>query len=282
MSSSRRTIDAARLVERHGLGGLVEPFSARSVIASTLLGTYPPRLQGRLLVALAERFDIAPGTTRVALSRMLTAGELVADDGHYMLQGRLAERQQRQDAGRRPPSASWDGTWEQAIITVSGRSSNERVHTRRLLQALIFGELREGVWLRPANLSYDRLPSTRAELTKSVTWFTAGPIDEESAAELAASIFDLSGWASLASKVIDAADEAVIGLERTAGESGMVAGFTVAAAALRHLVHDPQLPIQLQPSGWPSGQLRSAHQQLDTTLSVVLREFFASHRKSSE
>ena len=50
--------------------------SARSVIASTLLGTVPPRLPGRLLVAFAGEFGIQAGTTRTALSRMVDRGEL--------------------------------------------------------------------------------------------------------------------------------------------------------------------------------------------------------------
>ncbi|HJR38673.1 MAG TPA: PaaX domain-containing protein, C- domain protein, partial [Nocardioidaceae bacterium] len=66
--------------------------TARSVLASVLLGTEPPWLPTRLLVRTAELFGIADGTARVALSRMLSAGEAVAEDGGYRLIGRLAER----------------------------------------------------------------------------------------------------------------------------------------------------------------------------------------------
>ena len=64
--------------------------SARSVIASTLLGTVPPRLPGRLLVAFAGEFGIQAGTTRTALSRMVDKGELRhLDGGQYELDGDL-------------------------------------------------------------------------------------------------------------------------------------------------------------------------------------------------
>ena len=70
--------------------------TARSVVASTLLGTHPPRLPGRLLVAFAEEFGINPGTTRVALTRMVDRGELArVDGGHYSLAGALLDRQAR-------------------------------------------------------------------------------------------------------------------------------------------------------------------------------------------
>ncbi len=77
------------------------PLTARSLIASTLLGTHPPVLPGRLLVRLGELFGIAEGTTRVALSRMVAAGELETEDGRYRLVGAaLLARQAAQERGR--------------------------------------------------------------------------------------------------------------------------------------------------------------------------------------
>src|SRR3954451_21504623 len=84
--------------------------TARSVIASTLLGTDPPRLPGRALVQVAELFGISEGTTRTALSRMVASGELATDAGAYELTGpRLLERQARQAASRRAARHRWHG-----------------------------------------------------------------------------------------------------------------------------------------------------------------------------
>src|SRR3954470_1143428 len=77
------------------------PLSARSVVASTLLGMHPPVLSARVLVKSGELFGIAEGTTRTALSRMVNAGELVVEDRSYRLAGRLLERQARQDVSRK-------------------------------------------------------------------------------------------------------------------------------------------------------------------------------------
>ena len=71
------------------------PLSARSVIASTLLGSDPPRLAGRLLVAIGEPFGIPRGTMRVALTRMVDRGELTNIDGTYKLRGELLQRKER-------------------------------------------------------------------------------------------------------------------------------------------------------------------------------------------
>jgi phenylacetic acid degradation operon negative regulatory protein len=57
--------------------------TARSVVASTLLGTSPPRLPVGVLVRAAELFGISEGTTGVAWTRMAAAAELVAVDGPY-------------------------------------------------------------------------------------------------------------------------------------------------------------------------------------------------------
>ena len=84
--------------------GAERPLTARSLVASTLLGTQPPVLPGRVLVRLAELFGIAEGTTRVALSRMVAAGELEVDDGRYRLVGpALLARQATQEHGRVVP-----------------------------------------------------------------------------------------------------------------------------------------------------------------------------------
>ncbi|HEX8582205.1 MAG TPA: hypothetical protein VF640_07745, partial [Acidimicrobiales bacterium] len=97
------------------------PLTARNVIASTLLGVRPPELAGRVLVRSGELFGIAEGTTRVALSRMVAAGELEADGGRYRLTGRLLARQARQAESRTGATGPWDGTWRLAVVTADRR-----------------------------------------------------------------------------------------------------------------------------------------------------------------
>ncbi len=72
---------------------------------------------GRIL-EFTSLFDLADGTVRTALSRMVAAGDLVNDDGVYRLAGRLVERQAQQDAGRQDPPSDWDGNWWTVAVVV--------------------------------------------------------------------------------------------------------------------------------------------------------------------
>src|SRR6202453_1286309 len=77
------------------------PLTARSVLASALLGMDPPELPVAQLVRLTGLFGISANGARVALSRMVAAGEVTTDgSGTYRLTGHLQDRQARQSASR--------------------------------------------------------------------------------------------------------------------------------------------------------------------------------------
>ena len=89
----RNSADAARTPGR--------PLTARSVLASALLGMDPPELPVAQLVRLTGLFGISENRARVALSRMVAAGEATSDGtGRYGLAGHLVARQTRQSASR--------------------------------------------------------------------------------------------------------------------------------------------------------------------------------------
>ncbi len=251
---------------------LLRPLSARSLVASILLGSHPPSLSGRLLVAMADRFAISEGTTRVALSRMVDRGELTNVDGVYTLAGPLLERQERQDRGRHGVEPQpWDRSWEQAVVTATGRSSSDRTRLRRALAGLGLGELREGVWMRPTNLDPERQPTARAEIVDQVAWFRLAVVANESAVELVGQLFELDCWAATATSLAAAISQAQERLETD--DDAVVSGFNLASATLRHLVHDPQLPPELAPPTWPAADLRRAYQDYVVAYQQLLRHF---------
>lgn len=152
----------------------LRPLSARSVILSLLLGTHPPELPARELGRLVERFDVGGSTLRAALSRMVASGDLRRTDVGYRLSDRLLERQRRQDESVRPRTRAWEGDWELVVVTATGRGPAERADLRTRLTGLRLAELREGVWLRPANL--DRpLPAGLDEVAERGTIRPARP-----------------------------------------------------------------------------------------------------------
>lgn len=219
------------------------PLAARSVVLSLLLGSHPDRMTPAALTRAGEHFGIPAATLRVALSRAVAAGDLRRVDGDYVLGERLVARQQRQDEAVEDAETPWDGSWEMAVVAVAGRSAAERAALRDQLYGARLGELREGVWLRPANLR--RAASYTQEPVLSC--FRATP--EEDPARLAARLWDLAGWAADGRALLDllaATDEPAPRL-------------SVAAHLVRHLTTDPLLPASLLPADWPGADLRAAY-----------------------
>jgi phenylacetic acid degradation operon negative regulatory protein len=243
-----------------GLGK--RPLTARSVVASTLLGTYPPRMATRLLVRTGELFGISEGATRVAVSRMVNNGELVADGNGYRLAGALLDRQARQDASRQAERGPWDGHWDLAVVVEGRRAATQRSHLRDAMRRLRLAELREGTWMRPANLAPTPETADRLILAEQCERFSALPRDEPE--RLAAELWDLDGWAAEAHRLIGAL--ATWNRPLDAGDvEALAPSFVVSAAVLRHFLADPLLPDQLLPPNWPGEELRSAYATTRTT-----------------
>ncbi|MFD2684328.1 PaaX family transcriptional regulator C-terminal domain-containing protein [Streptomyces phyllanthi] len=221
----------------------LRPLSARSVVLSLLLGTHPPELPVKELVRRVEPFGVAGSALRAALSRMVSAGDLRRTDSVYRLSDRLLERQRRQDAAVRPETRPWDGDWEMVVVTATGRDPAERAELRARLTALRLAELREGVWLRPANLLRTRPPG----LGRAVQHFTTRP--DRPSGDLASSLWPLDTWAAKAEALL-----AHIARTRQPADR-----FTALAAAVRHLLADPVLPPELLPADWPGPELRAAY-----------------------
>lgn len=249
------------------------PLTARSVIASTLLGIDPPRLPTVLLVRSGELFGLSPGTTRTAISRMAAAGELEPDGDGYRLAGRLLERHARQQASRAMLSTPrWDGRWDLAIVTVPDRRcAADRTALRGAMQRLKLAEWREGVWLRPANLDRGRHPTAAAVVEQQCAWVDARPEREPTA--LVAELWPLAAWRDRALADIDRILPLTAQLE--AGETSVLAdGFVVSAGVLRHLLADPELPAALLPSDWPGERLRHHYDRFDRAYKDLWRSWF--------
>jgi phenylacetic acid degradation operon negative regulatory protein len=227
--------------------------SARSAVLSALLGSHPPRLPARQLVRIGALFGIAEGTVRVALSRMVAAGDLLQDGRFYALSERLAERQARQDESRDPHTRPWDGTWEVAVVTAERRAPADRAAFRATMTALRLAELREGTWMRPANL----VRTWPEAATAQCTLIDGRPHDDPTPL-----LWDLDGWAAEARRLERALDRA----------GGLAEGFLVSAAVLRHLLADPLLPRELLPAGWPGAELRARYDDFDRHYREVLYE----------
>jgi phenylacetic acid degradation operon negative regulatory protein len=216
--------------------------TARSVVLSVLLGAHPAWATASELIRLTADFDIKEPTVRVALTRMVSAGDLVRSEDGYRLSDRLLARQRRQDDAINPRLRSWDGTWTTVVITSIGTDARTRAALRTTLQDKRFAELREGVWLRPDNLDVELTSDVldRVRVLRS---------RDEEPAELAARLWDLPGWAGIGREL----------LNEMATAADIPARFVAAAAMVRHLLTDPVLPAELLPEDWPGEALRQAY-----------------------
>ncbi len=237
------------------------PLTARSVLASALLGEDPPQLPVSHLVHLAGLFGINENRARVALSRMASAGEVTTDgSGRYRLAGHLLDRQDRQTGSRRGATRTWDGSWRMVVVTASGRSADDRSARRRALALARLAEQREGVWLRPDNLDLRPDPASDPD----VVLYSVTPRSDPG--ELAATLWDLAAWAGEATRLV----EQMAALPPT-GPGDLAPGFVLSAAVLRHLQADPLLPTELLPASWPGASLRAVYDRWDHRYRRVLR-----------
>ncbi len=238
------------------------PLTARSVLASALLGMDPPELPVAQLVRLSGLFGISENRARVALSRMVSAGEATTDgSGRYRLTGHLAARQTRQSSSRAGATGLYDGSWWLAVVTTTGSAADVRGTRRRALSYARLAELREGVWMRPANVAL-RLPDL---LEPDVETMTAHPDRPE---ELAARLWDLAAWSARASDLLERLDR--LTPDRP---DALAPGFELSASVLRHLQSDPLLPPDLLPAQWPGATLRSAYDAWDARYRDTLQEW---------
>lgn len=216
--------------------------TARSVVLSVMLGAHPAWASAAELIRLTDDFGIREATLRVALTRMVGAGDLIHTADGYRLSDRLLARQRRQDEAMRPTTRPWSGDWTTLIVTSVGSDARARAALRTTLQHKRFGELREGVWMRPDNLSLELDPDVRSRVRVMNA-------RDDDPAELTEQLWDLPSWACTGRQLLDEMSRAV----------DVPGRFVVAAAMVRHLLTDPVLPEELLPRTWPGAELRVAY-----------------------
>ena len=248
------------------------PLSARSVLATALLGADQPHLTVGELVAIASWFGISDGAARTCLWRMVSNGELASDDGTYALAGSLLGRRQRVDEAANADDSMappWDGTWELAVVSLDRRSAADRMALRKAATALHLAELREGIWIRPDNLDPNRLPTLREVLDRQCVHFHGAATDVPT--EFVRSLFNLDGWATDARRLTLAVRDE-LDVEAVHADD-FTYQFALSITVVRHLQLDPQLPAELV-DDWPGHELRGAYRHFDEVFKQRLNTAF--------
>ncbi|HTL87365.1 MAG TPA: PaaX domain-containing protein, C- domain protein [Acidimicrobiia bacterium] len=248
------------------------PLGARSLIASLLLRTSPPRMSGARLVQWCELFDIAEGTARVALSRMVERGELSSEDGVYELAGRVGGRRTAQDWSLDPKRRPWDGTWSLALVSSATRAAADRTALRDAMRRIRMVELREGIWGRPDNLPRAAAPTDAWDVVDSqCTWWSARPEDE-----LGPEPFGATEWSRAAERLRKRLTRATAALDRPT-DVRIAEAFRVGVTALAHIRADPLLPAEMNSSHESADALRAAYRDFEAAFSQALQAWFRTH-----
>jgi phenylacetic acid degradation operon negative regulatory protein len=251
------------------------PLGARSLIASLLLRSDPPRMRGARLVQWCGLFGVVEGTARVALSRMVDRGELRTVDGMYELAGRVGARRATQDWSLAPQVEAWDGGWRMAVVGDNARTAANRSALREAMRRLRYAEIREAVWTRPDNLPRSSAPDESwAIVAEQCEWWRSVP-DGDGRAR-AESLFAVKAWVRSAR----AATRNLAASERALGkgsEGALAAAFAAGASALAVIRLDPLLPPELGDSAQVGDQLRAAYYDYEGAFTPAVRRWFRAH-----
>ncbi|MFI8975797.1 PaaX domain-containing protein, C- domain protein [Nocardia asteroides] len=215
----------------------VRPVSARSALVRILIAADSPTMTAREICAATTTVGYPESTVRVAVSRMVAAGDLVRESRVYTLNPSLRARRTELTA---PRTCAWTGDWEQIVVTAVGRPAAERATLRARLLSLRLAELREGVWMRPANLERP----WPADLDDSVIRLRTRPVEEPT--DLIARLWPLADWSARGHALLAAIET-----------PDPTARFAAICAGLDHLTTDPVLPADLAPADWPVTRLRT-------------------------
>jgi phenylacetic acid degradation operon negative regulatory protein len=247
-------------------GAAVRPLSPRSIVLSLLLGMRTPRRSGAELVAWCALFGVAEGTARVALSRMVAAGELRLDAGNYELRGRMRSRRAEQEFALEPAMRDDDGEWAMLVVVRSGRAARQRAELRSALRHARFAERREGVWVRPANLDHELAPVVAEQCE-------AYRVRPEAPRALAAELFVPKRWAATAREFGSSLRAVTRDLP---DERAIAPAFVEGARTAAHLRADPLLPPALLPARWPGERLRIDYREFQRAFRDAVRSWFAT------
>ncbi|MFC4377718.1 PaaX domain-containing protein, C- domain protein [Nocardia halotolerans] len=221
-----------------GPGVEVRPVSARSALIRILIAADSPTMTSREICTATTAVGYPEATVRVAVSRMVAAGDLVREHRAYTLAPHLRARRDDLVA---PHTVPWQGDWEQVVVTATGRPAADRAALRATLLSLRLAELREGVWMRPANLVRDR-PDDLGDTTITLRTHAV-----EDPAALCTRLWPLTDIARRARGLLGAIEGA-----------DPAATFAAVCAGLDLITTDPVLPTELLPADWAVDALREA------------------------
>jgi phenylacetic acid degradation operon negative regulatory protein len=238
-----------------------------------LLGDYwhlrPEPIPSAALVALLTLFDVTPAGARAAIQRLAKRGFLITGkNGRTTAYAVSPMSQESVDAHvellfRSHIPRPWDGTWSVVGYSLREDQRSTRNALRERLRQSHFGNVHDGLWIRPG----DRRPEVEAMVrdlpappsTGQLTVFTGARLPDESVTATAREAFALDElaaayrrfveqWQPVAARVSSLTDPG----QRGSDDDDLLRARTSIMRDWRELRHsDPMLPQSLLGDDFP-------------------------------
>jgi phenylacetic acid degradation operon negative regulatory protein len=223
----------------------------RSLILDLLSTLSQGTMPVAALVEAAALFDLAPGTIRVALARLLASGQVERDvRGRYRLGAAAAPVQSVVQGwrGLEGRSVPWDGSWWAVHDTGVGRRGPQARRHERALRLLGFRSLRPGLAVRPANLR-GGCAALRDELhalglAPHALVFRLHELDPASE-ERARGLYDAPALRKVYRDSLAELEASSARLGELSEPDAMRESFLVGGRAIQRLAQDPVLPPEI-------------------------------------
>jgi phenylacetic acid degradation operon negative regulatory protein len=250
-------------------------------LITTLLGDYwisrSEQLPSAALVRLAEEFGVSAVAARAALSRLarrdLLESSKVGRRTYYRLTDRAAAvlldgRQRIMSFGLE--QGAWDGTWVLAAFSISEEQRDLRHALRSRLRWLGFAPLYDGLWVSPRADADDaaavlgELDVPTATIFRAQALALAGMRAPQEAWDFGRLRRTYEGFVAQYSPLLARVRNGTVG-----ASEALVARTGIMDTWRTFPNHDPDLPAELLPDGWPRGAARDVFVEIYDTLGAL-------------
>lgn len=233
-----------------------------------LFGDYVRYMGGSIrlsqLSQLLELFGVEPATTRVTLSRMRKDGWVETQrHGREMDYSATPKLLEVLDEGRErifaPSRSPWAGQWTMVLYQIPESRRAERDQLKKTLSWEGFGQLNPTTWVAPRDVREKMCAALSCDANEDihVVTMSTGSLGRDRG--LAQQCWDLEDLATDYRHFIDhCAEWAPLDPSDLTPEEALVARVGLVSAYRQFPFRDPELPVALQPEGWPGDEAYEA------------------------
>ena len=235
----------------------------------------------RVLVSLLGAFGISADATRVVMSRLRAEGwfdsRRVGRESRYALTAQawemLDEGRPRIFERRREP---WSGEWCLVTYSVPEAARQTRDRLRKRMAWLGFGSLAPSTWICPHDKRAEVVKVLEGEPEARFDVFMARSLGLAHDRDMVRRCWDLDGLNEAYGEFLHATQERLARFQESAppGADALVERIRLLHDYRRFPFQDPDLPLELLPTGWLDRQAHDAFLAAVGTLRPAALEYY--------